>query len=135
LQFGYTFCTPVCPVTLARLNEVHKKLGNASSDVQLIYLTVDPERDNPDRLRKHLAAFNPSFLGATGTLDELAAVNKAYGVFAEKVVSRNQAGYAMNHSTSLYLINRQGKLRGLVPFGTPVEDIVHDLELLLKMRS
>ena len=136
LQFGYTFCTPICPVTLARLNEVHKKLGSAAHDVQLIYLTVDPERDNPDRLRKHLAAFNPSFLGATGTLDELEAVQKAYGVVAEKVVSRNQgSGYAVNHSTSLYLIDRQGKMRGLVPFGTPIEDIIHDLELLLKVRS
>jgi protein SCO1/2 len=136
LQFGYTFCTPVCPVTLARLNEVHKKLGSAARDVQLIYLTVDPERDNPDRLRKHLAAFNPSFLGATGTLDELEAVQKAYGVVAEKVAPKNPAlGYSMNHSTSIYLIDRQGKMRGLVPFGTPVDDIVHDLELLLKMRS
>ncbi len=143
VDFGYTFCQEVCPVTLARLTEVHKKLasaaqklGSAARDVQVIYVTVDPERDSPERLREHLAAFNPSFLGATGTPDELAAVRKAYGVVAEQVVSRNQAlGYAVNHSSSLYLIDRQGKLRGLVPFGTPADDIVHDIEVLLKMRA
>jgi protein SCO1/2 len=135
LYFGFTFCQKVCPVTLARLTEVHKKLGSEARDVQLIYVTVDPKRDSPERLREHLTAFNPSFLGATGTPDELAAVQKTYGVVAKQVVSRNQAlGYEMNHSSSLYLVDRQGKLRGLVPFGTPADDIVHDLELLLKMR-
>jgi protein SCO1/2 len=134
LQFGFTFCEKVCPVTLARLTEVYKKLGSAARDVQLIYVTVDPKRDSPERLREHLAAFNPSFLGATGTPDELAAVRKTYGVVAEQVVSRNQAlGYEVNHSSSIYLVDRQGKVRGLVPFGTPVDDIVHDLEFLLKM--
>ena len=77
LEFGYTFCEDVCPVTLARLTEVYKKLGSAARDVQLIYVTVDPERDNPERLREHLAAFNPSFLGATGTPDELAGRSKS----------------------------------------------------------
>lgn len=134
LEFGFTFCSLVCPVTLARLTEVHQKLGSAARDVQLIYVTVDPMRDSPERLREHLAAYNPSFLGATGTPDELAAVQKAYGVVAEKAVSQNQALGYVNHSSSLYLIDRQGEIRGLVPFGTPADDIVHDLELLLKMR-
>jgi len=136
LQFGFTSCQKVCPVTLARLTEVYKKLGRAAQDVQLIYVTVDPGRDSPERLRQHLSAFNSSFLGATGAPDELAEVRKNYGIVAEQVVSRNQAlGYEVNHSSSLYLVDRQGKVRGLVPFGTPADDIAHDLELLLKMRS
>src|SRR4051812_42088645 len=136
LEFGYTFCQEVCPVTLARLTEVYKKLGSEARDVQLIYVTVDPERDSPERLREHLAAFNPSFLGATGASAELKAIQKAYGVVARHVVSRNPAlAYAVDHSSSLYLIDRQGKVRGLAPFGTPADDIVHDLELLLKMKS
>ena len=134
VEFGYTFCEEVCPVTLARLTEVSKRLGSAARDVQLIYVTVDPERDSPERLREHLGAFNPSFLGATGARAELGAVQKAYGVVARQVVSRNQAlAYAVDHSSSLYLVDRQGKLRGLVPFGTPADDILHDLELLLRM--
>ena len=133
VEFGYTYCQEVCPVTLSHLTEVYKKLGNAARDVQLIYVTVDPARDSPERLREHLAAYNPSFLGAAGTPDQLQAVQKAYGVVAKQVVSPNPAlGYAVDHSSSLYLIDRQGKLRGLVPFGTPVDDIVHDLDFLLK---
>ena len=133
VEFGYTYCQDVCPITLAHLTEAWKKMGGAARDVQLIYVTVDPARDNPERLREHLTAFNPSFLGATGTPEELQAVEKAYGVEARQVASTNPAlPYAMDHSSSLYLVDRQGKLRGLVPFGTPVDDIVHDLEYLLK---
>jgi protein SCO1/2 len=136
VEFGYTYCEEVCPITLAHLTAAYKKLGNAARDVQLIYVTVDPERDNPERLREHLTAFNPTFLGATGTPDELQAVQKAYGVVARHVVSKNQAlPYAVDHSSSLYLVDRQGKLRGLVPFGTPVDDIVHDLDFLLKLGA
>jgi protein SCO1 len=134
LQFGFTFCDEVCPITLARLSEAYKKLGRAAGDVQLIFVTVDPKRDSPGRLREYLAAFNPSFLGATGPPGDLAAVRKSYGVFAQQVISRNQAlRYQVNHSSSLYLVDRQGKVHGLIPFGTPADDIVHDLELLLKM--
>jgi protein SCO1/2 len=136
LGFGYTFCEEVCPVTLAQLAAVYKKLGSAAREVQVIYVTVDPERDSPERLREYLAAFHPNFLGATGTPDELAAVQKAYGVVARQVVSRNaDLPYAVDHSSSLYLVDRQGKLLGLVPFGTPADDIAHDVDLLLKMRS
>jgi protein SCO1/2 len=100
----------------------------------MIFVTVDPKRDSPERLREYLAAFHPSFLGATGTPDELAAVQKDYGVVVEEVAVPDPAiGYQMNHSSSLYLIDREGKIRGLVPFGTPADDIVHDVELLLKM--
>jgi protein SCO1/2 len=133
VEFGFTYCETVCPVTLARLTEVHQKLGSAARDVQLIYVTVDPKRDTPERLREHLTYFNSSFLGATGTREEVGAVLKAYGVVAEEVVSRNPAlGYEVNHSSSLYLVDRQGMLRGLVPFGTPADDILHDVKLLLK---
>jgi protein SCO1/2 len=136
LEFGYTFCDEACPMTLAKLTEVYKKLGSAARDVQLIYVTVDPERDTPNRMREFLAAFNPSFLGATGTPAEVDSVQRAYGVVAKRVAPRNPAlAYAVAHSTSLYLVDRQGKLRALVPFETPADDIVHDLELVLKMRS
>jgi len=136
LEFGFTYCQAVCPVTLARLKEVHKRLGSAASNVQLIFVTVDPQRDNPERLREYLTEFNPTFLGATGPPSELEAVHKAYGVVAEKVVSKNKAlGYEVEHSSSLYLIDQQGKLRGLVPYGRSADDIVHDLELLLNRQT
>jgi protein SCO1/2 len=134
LYFGFTYCDKVCPVTLARVTEAFKKLGSAASDVQLIFISVDPKRDSPERMREHLTAFNPSFLGATGTPDALAAVRIAYGVVAEEVASKNKAlGYEVNHSSSLYLVDRQGKVRALVTYGTPADDIAHDLQILLKM--
>lgn len=136
LEFGYTYCQDVCPITLGHLTQVYRKLGGAAHDVQLIYITVDPARDNPARLREHLSAFNPSFLGATGNPDELATVQKAYGVVARQVAAESAGqGYAVDHSSSLYLVDRHGKLRGLVPFGTPVDDIVHDLRYLLKPEA
>ena len=80
-------------------------------------MTVDPKRDTPERLREHLTAFNPSFLGATGTPDELAAVLKAYGIVADQVVSQDHAlGYEVDHSSFLYLVDPQGRLRGSGPF-------------------
>ena len=133
VEFGYTYCQDVCPITLAHLTEAWRKMGSVARDVQLVYVTVDPARDNPERLREHLTAFDPSFLGATGAPEELQAVEKAYGVVAKQVASTNPAlPYAMDHSSSLYLVDRKGMLRGLVPFNTPVDDIVHDLEFLLK---
>ena len=135
LYFGFTYCDKVCPVTLARLTEVYAKLGSAARDVQLIFISVDPKRDSPERMREHLTAFNPGFLGATGKPGELAAVRSAYGVVAEELVSKNKAqGYEVNHSSSLYLVDRKGKLRALVTYGTPSDDIVHDLQLLLKTQ-
>jgi protein SCO1/2 len=136
LEFGYTHCLYVCPVTLARLADAYKQLGDGAREVQLIYVTVDPKRDNPERMREYLAVFNPTFLGATGTADELEAVLKAYGVVAQQVVSKNPAlGYEVDHSSFLYLVDRQGKIRGLVPYGTSAKDIAHDLESLLKTQT
>jgi protein SCO1/2 len=136
LEFGYTSCGEVCPITLARLSSAWRKLGPVANDVQLIYVTVDPARDSPERLRQHLANFNPTFLGATGTPEELGVVQKAYGVVAKQVVSKDPASaYAVDHSSSLYLVDRQGKLRGLMTFPAHVDDMVHDLDLLLKMGA
>jgi len=133
LEFGFTFCQQVCPVTLAHLTEVFTKLGPAASDVQVLYVTVDPKRDSPARLNEYLSAFNPSFLGATGTTSELEGVRQAYGIIANEVISENkQLGYEVSHSSFIYLIDRLGKIRTLVPFGTAADDIVHDINLLLK---
>ncbi len=133
LAFGFSYCQRVCPVTLANLSETFKKLGAAAADVQVIFVSVDPERDTPGRLREFLQFFNPSFLGATGSKAQLDAVREAYGVFAAKTPSEDKKlGYEVHHSSSIYLIDREGKLRLLVPFGTAPVAIAHDIALLLK---
>jgi protein SCO1 len=133
IAFGFTYCQRVCPVTLANLSEVFKKLGPAAADVQVIFVSVDPDRDSPSRLREFLQSFNPSFLGATGKKGQIDAVRQAYGVFADRVPSENRkVGYEVHHSSSIFLIDREGKLRVLVPFGRPPPTILNDINLLLK---
>lgn len=129
LGFGYTHCPNVCPVTLAVLAQAHRKLGGLASQVQIIYLTVDPERDNAERLKQYLAAFDPTFVGGTGSAAQMAAVRTSYGVTAQKVGSGSNYGVA--HSSFIYLITRDGKLRALMPFGHKADDYVHDISMLL----
>jgi protein SCO1 len=129
LGFGYTSCPNVCPATLAVLALAHRKLGALGSQVQVIYLTVDPERDSAERLKQYLAAFDPTFVGGTGTAAQMAAVRLSYGVTAEKVGTGSNYGVA--HSSFIYLITREGKLRALMPFGHQADDYVHDISVLL----
>ena len=130
LSFGYSSCQAVCPITLAVLAQAHHQLGEQSSQVQVIYITVDPERDNASKLKQFLAAFDPSFIGGTGTPTQLAAVRKLYGVTAERHGSGDD--YVISHSSFIYLIDRKGDIRALMPFGHKPADFVHDLKLLLK---
>jgi protein SCO1/2 len=129
LGFGYTNCPNVCPATLAVLAMAHRKLGALGSQVQVIYLTVDPERDSAERLKEYLAAFDPTFVGGTGTAAQMAAVRLSYGVSAQKLGSGSN--YAVAHSSFIYLITREGKLRALMPFGHKADDYVHDISMLL----
>jgi len=129
MSFGYTHCAAVCPVTLATLAEARKSLGNAADAVQVIFVTVDPERDDVARMKAYMAAFDASFVGATGTPDALAAMRRSYGVTARKQGTSD--GYVMDHSSSIYLIDRTGKLRAQMPYGHSAGDFVHDVKLLL----
>lgn len=132
LFFGYTSCPDVCPTTLAELKQALEKLGDRADQVQVLFVTVDPQRDTPERLQEYVNHFNPSFIGLSGSESELAKVWQQYGVVREVVESKSAMGYMVNHTARVTLIDRQGNLRVSFPFGTPVEDIVHDLKLLLK---
>lgn len=128
LGFGFTSCAAVCPITLGTLAQVHKKLGAQADELQVIYITVDPERDDVPRLKKYLSSFNPTFVGGTGTDVQLIAVRKDYGIAAEKVAGPDGS---FTHSSFIYLIDREGRLRALMPFGHPADDYVHDIRILL----
>jgi protein SCO1/2 len=129
LGFGFTWCPSVCPTTLATLAQARRKLGSAAADVQIVYITVDPERDKAERMKEYLAAFDPTFVGGTGTGERLAAVRKDYGVFAQK--KGQGKDYQVAHSSFTYLIDRSGSLRALMPYGHGPDDYVHDLRILL----
>jgi protein SCO1/2 len=131
MTFGYTFCPDICPTTLAEFAQIRSRLGPAANDVRFVFITVDPERDTPQRLRAYTAAFDPTFIGLTGSDRDLEAIRKAYGVTAHKrVVAGTSAAFLVDHSALIYVIDREGRLRLLFPFGTSVADMTHDIRLL-----
>ena len=129
LAFGYSSCQAVCPTTLATFAEARRRLGAAASNVQVIYVTVDPERDDVAHLKSYLGNFDNTFIGGTGTADQLSVVRKDYGISAQKIAAGDS--YSYSHSSFTYLIDRAGKIRALMPYGHSPQDYVHDLTLLL----
>ncbi len=130
LSFGYTSCTAVCPITLNTFAVARRMLGAAAADVQVVYITVDPERDDPPRLKKYLGSFDRTFVGGTGNEHQLEVVRKDYGVSAKKQALGDSYGY--EHSSFTYLIDRGGRIRALMPYGHSPGDYVHDLTILMK---
>ena len=128
LGFGFTSCAAVCPVTLGALAAAHKQLGALAGELQVVYITVDPERDDAAQMKKYLSSFDPTFVGGTGTEQQLAAVRKEYGIAAEKVAGPDGS---YTHSSFVYLIDREGRMRALMPYGHAADDYVHDLKILL----
>ena len=136
LFFGYTSCPDVCPTTMAELKQALEKLGeDDAKQVQVLFVTVDPERDTPERVQEYVDHFNSNFIGLSGTESELADVWKDYGVFRETVEGTSAAGYLVNHTARITLIDKDGNLRLSYAFNTPVDSIVHDLKLILKENS
>jgi len=107
--FGFTQCPDVCPTALVNASQIKSMLGPDGDNLQVLFVTVDPERDTPDVLREYAQAFDPSFIGLWGTADETAAVAKAYRVFYAKVPTGNS--YTMEHTALTYVFDREGKLR------------------------
>jgi protein SCO1 len=135
LFFGYTSCPDICPTTMAELNQALEKLGDQADEVQVLFVTVDPQRDTPARVQEYVNHFNPDFIGLSGSEAELAKVWNDFGVFREIVEGTSAAGYLVNHTARVTLIDQQGNLRISFPFETPVEDVVYDLKLMLKQGS
>lgn len=132
LEFGYTQCAAVCPTTLATLAQARTLLGADAGRVQVLFVTVDPARDDAARLRAWLAQFDKSFIGLTGSARQVDAVLKAYGITARKLPIAGSADYGMDHSAYIYFIDRKGMLRALMPFGRPAADVAHDARMLLR---
>ena len=132
---GFTFCPDVCPTTLAELAQAMRELGPQAAQVQVLFVTIDPQRDTLPLLAQYAPAFDPSFVGLTGSPEHIAQVAKQF-----KAVYRRQDGqggsqgndYTMDHSAGAYLLDREGKLRVHVAYGSGSAAFVHDLQLLLK---
>jgi protein SCO1/2 len=129
--FGYTYCPDVCPATLGEFKQVYKRLGKQADQVEALFITVDPQRDTPEKMQQYTAAFDPHIRGLTGSMDELERVWQAYGVYRQEQPTGEDGVYLVDHSARTYLIDRQGNLRVTFAFGTPVDDIVSDVKYLL----
>jgi protein SCO1/2 len=131
LAFGFSNCGEVCPITLATLAGARKKLGADAAGVQVVYVTVDPERDDAAQMRKFLGSFDPTFVGGVGSRAQIDAAQKSYGISSTKNVNAD-GSYTIGHSSSIYMIDRAGGLRAVMPYGHTVDDFVHDLKILLR---
>lgn len=131
--FGYSSCPDVCPTTLATWRRVHEALGEDAERVRFVFVTVDPERDTPERLGMHVDAFQPDFVGLTGSQAELEAVYQVFDVFHEKDTSSQSAlGYLVSHNATTFVVDPQGQWRLRESYGTLVEDLVHDIRQLIE---
>jgi protein SCO1/2 len=130
--FGYTSCPDVCPTTLATLAGVEKKLGAEASRVQVLFVTLDPERDKPAVLTRYLANFDPDFMGLYGSPEQTQAAAKEFKVFYQKVEGPTEDSYTVDHTAASFVLDPQGEPRLYVPDTTSADDWVHDLQLLLK---
>jgi len=130
--FGYTQCPDVCPTTLAALAEAMKKLGPDAERVQVIFVTVDPERDTGELLAQYVPAFDPRFLGLRGDADATARTAKEFKIIYQKQPGTTPGSYTMDHSAGSFVYDPQGRLRLYVGNGQGAEVFAHDLHELLK---
>ena len=132
LYFGYTSCPDVCPATLVEINNALEELGEKSEVVQVIMVTVDPERDTPQKLAEYLAHFNPDFIGLTGSPEQIAEAAALYGIYLGKNEGSDAIDYLVDHTATLMVIDQEGYLKLIVPFGTTAKEIADDLAYILK---
>lgn len=129
--FGFTQCPDVCPASLAELTQVMKLLGNEAKRVQVVLITVDPERDTPEVLRAYVSGFDPQFLGLTGTLEQIKKAAASFKVYFAKNAGV-QGNYSLDHSASFYLLDAQGESRVLLNNSLGAAAIAHDVQRLLR---
>lgn len=132
LYFGYTFCPDICPATLANVGQALNQIGSKADDVQTIMISLDPQRDTPEKLAEYTAHFHPSFIGVTGTQEQLDAVASLYGIFYQVNEGSDATGYLIDHTATLLVIDREGFLKLVFPFGVTVDEIADDLKYMLR---
>ena len=137
LFFGYTQCPDVCPTTMSEFAQIKSALGESGSKLQILFVSVDPERDTPDVLKAYMANFDPSFLGFSPAPSELEQIAKSFKIYYKRVLSTssNPKIYTVDHSAGTYLFDSQGRIRLFIRYGTPVDSLKQDINTLLKEDS
>lgn len=132
LFFGYTHCPDVCPTTMADFAEAMSILGDRRSEVQVLFVTLDPERDTQQVLAQYVPAFDPAFLGLRGDSATVADVAKRFNIFYRRQIVGGGGRYTIDHTASVYVFDRHGVPRLGMNYGLAPKDIAHDLELLIR---
>jgi protein SCO1/2 len=136
VYFGYTYCPDICPTSLAVTSEAMKQLTpDEAARVRLVFVSVDPERDTPARLKDYVEFFHPNMVGVTGSPEQIAATARQYGAaYARKEVG-SAAGYVMDHSAWTYVVAPDGRLVGRLPHGATVEQTMAEIRKWLPATS
>ena len=132
LFFGYTHCPDVCPITLQQWAQVKSELGELGNNLQVIFVTVDPERDTPDLLAKYVPRFDPTFQALHGTQDDLKPLLAGLKVYAQKVENSKGEGYLMDHTAASFVFDQQGRTRLLVRHNADIKPVVADVRQILQ---
>ena len=132
LFFGYTHCPEACPNTLMELARVMKLLGPEADKVQVLFITLDPERDTQAILSQYMPAFNPKFIGLYGTQEQTMETAKEYHIFYNKEPGKTPSNYTLSHSTGTYIYDQSGRLRLHASYGLGADALAHDIKLLIK---
>jgi protein SCO1/2 len=128
--FGFTHCPDACPTTLAEMAQVMRELGPEADKLQVLFVTVDPERDTPAVLKQYVPSFHPAFLGLAGDAQATSRVAKEFKVYYQKQPLKD-GGYSVDHSAGTYFFDREGRLRLFAQYGKGAEAMLHDVRLLL----
>lgn len=131
LFFGYTNCKETCPTIMANLAQAMAQLGADAARVQVVYITVDPQRDTPEKVQQYTSGFAPSFIGLSGSPSELETVWKDYGIYREVALPDVSGNYEITHTARVTVIDPQGNLQLSINPDASWQDILHDLQLLL----
>ncbi len=129
--FGYTHCPDICPSSMHDLAKTMQLLGQDQSQVQVMFVTLDPERDTVDVLKQFVPSFDASFIGFTGSAKQIESVAKDYKIFTQKQAVGDAKQYSIDHSAGAYVYDKQGQLTLYFKFAQSPEDMAHDLKLLL----
>ncbi len=131
LFFGYTHCPDVCPTTMADMKQTMKLLGDKSDQVQVLFVTVDPQRDTQEVLAQFVPSFDKRFIGLWGNQQEIAETLENFKIYAAKVEDSGKGGYTIDHSAGTYVFDKQGKIRVYMEYGQKPADVASDLSKLL----
>ena len=130
--FGFTQCPDVCPTAMAELAQIKKTMGADSDKLQVIFITVDPERDTPELLKAYMGNFDPTFIALRPTMEQLPQVAKDFKIYYKKVEGKTPGSYSMDHSAGSYIYDPKGNIRLYSRYGNDAQGLTSDFRLLLK---